>query len=250
MSPATQVASSVKLSLPTSRLTSGIAVMSLNPSVLIPNPPAAAETPASAEIPTSAERPASAEIPASVASNLTSRILAPPTQYVQTGGKAPKLSVKPSRQEVQRVTETLLSNGTPFRPVGVVFQEKRSKLTTLLKLRFATDPERRDKCSNWNTWSNQRFCRELGLAVPDNAISRSDKLGFVESVSQIQLQFDIEKPAVEEKTDHQLAEIVETFPDATPHFIAEVIKEFLALIGCQHCLTLAYSKKKIISLNV
>jgi hypothetical protein len=30
--------------------------------------------------------------------------------------------------------------------------------------------------------------------------------------------------------------------DNGPHFIAEVIKEFLSLVGTQHCLTLAYSK--------
>jgi transposase InsO family protein len=32
--------------------------------------------------------------------------------------------------------------------------------------------------------------------------------------------------------------------DNGPHFIAEVIKEFLTLIGTQHCLTLAYSKEE------
>jgi hypothetical protein len=119
-SPATQVASSENLSLPTSQVMSGIAVMSLNPSVLIPNPPASAETPASAEIPASAE------------SNITSRILAPPTQYVQTGERAPKLSAKPSRQEIQRVTEILLSNGTPFRPVMLLSWQKGQDTSELV----------------------------------------------------------------------------------------------------------------------
>jgi transposase InsO family protein len=32
--------------------------------------------------------------------------------------------------------------------------------------------------------------------------------------------------------------------DNGPHFIAEVIREFLALVGTQYCLTLAYSKKE------
>jgi hypothetical protein len=32
--------------------------------------------------------------------------------------------------------------------------------------------------------------------------------------------------------------------DNGPHFIAEVIKEFLSLVGTQHCLTLAYSKEE------
>ena len=32
--------------------------------------------------------------------------------------------------------------------------------------------------------------------------------------------------------------------DKGPHFIADVIKEFLALVGTSHCLTLAYSKEE------
>ena len=31
--------------------------------------------------------------------------------------------------------------------------------------------------------------------------------------------------------------------DNGPHFIADVIKEFLALVGIEQCLTLAYSKE-------
>ena len=32
--------------------------------------------------------------------------------------------------------------------------------------------------------------------------------------------------------------------DKGPHFIADLIEEFLALVGTSHCLTLAYSKEK------
>ena len=32
--------------------------------------------------------------------------------------------------------------------------------------------------------------------------------------------------------------------DNGPHFIADLIREFLLLIGVKHCLTLAYSKEK------
>ena len=56
--------------------------------------------------PASAATPASAEIP-------IPRTMAPPQQYVQTGERAPKLSAVPSRQQVLRVMEVLLSNGTP-----------------------------------------------------------------------------------------------------------------------------------------
>ena len=33
-------------------------------------------------------------------------------------------------------------------------------------------------------------------------------------------------------------------PDNGPHFIADLIREFLALVGVQHCLTLVYSKEE------
>ena len=32
--------------------------------------------------------------------------------------------------------------------------------------------------------------------------------------------------------------------DNGPHFIADLIREFLALVGVQHCLTLVYSKEE------
>jgi hypothetical protein len=150
--------------------------------------PASAETPASAERSASADRPASAETPASAE---IPRTMAPPTQYVQTGEKPPKLSAVPSRQEVGRVIEVLLSNGTPFRPVDVVHHSNYQSFATLLKLRFATDPDRRDACNSWRNWTNQYFCRELNLAIPTTAVNRTDKLGFIESITQVQIQFDL-----------------------------------------------------------
>jgi hypothetical protein len=56
--------------------------------------------------------------------------------------------------------------------------------------------------------SNQRFCRELNIAVPDNAVSASDKMGLVDSIFQVALQFDLKDPSVELKTDEQLAKIL------------------------------------------
>ena len=81
--------------------------------------PAPAVTSASAEIPAPATIPDSSATPAS-AENPIPRTMAPPQQYVQTGERAPKLSAVPSRQEVVRVMEVLLSNGTPFKPIDVV----------------------------------------------------------------------------------------------------------------------------------
>ena len=91
--------------------------------------------------PASAAIPASAEITStSVDSSANQCALAPPTQYVQVGEKAPKLSAKPSWQ---RLSEVLLSNETPFRPVDVVHHSNFQPFKTLLQLRFATDPDRR-----------------------------------------------------------------------------------------------------------
>ena len=125
-------------------------------------------------------------------------------------------SATPSRQEVVRVMEALVSNGTPFRPIDVVHANNIQLFTTLLKRKFATNPSRRDACNDWQHWPNQMFCRELNVTIPTSAVNRTDKLGFVESVSQIQFQFDLKSKSVKEKTDQLLADVVEAFPDVTP----------------------------------
>ena len=128
--------------------------------------------------PASAAIPASAEIP-------IPRTMAPSQQYMQMGERATKLSAVPSRHEVLRVMEVLLSNGTPFKPIDVVHVSNHQSFTTLLKRRFATDPDRRDFCNDRKYWSNQLFCRELNLTVSTSAVNRTDKLSFIETVSQV-----------------------------------------------------------------
>ena len=119
--------------------------MSLHPAPVLP---ALADTPVSTEL------PASAAIP---------RTIAPSTQYVRVGEKAPKLSAVPSRQQVHEITQLLLSNDSPFTPVDVVHHNNYEAMETLLMKKFATDPPRREECANWMNWSNQRFCRELNI---------------------------------------------------------------------------------------
>jgi hypothetical protein len=132
-SPAIQAASLVNLSVPTSQLTSGLAVMSLHPA---PSP----VLPASAEIPASAELPALAAIP---------RTIAPSTQFVRVGEKAPKLSAVPTRQQVHEITQLLLSRDSPFSPIDVVHHNNYELMETLLMKKFATDPPRREEFINW-----------------------------------------------------------------------------------------------------
>ena len=154
------------LSAPAFQPTSGPAVVSAIDVPVISALSALTISPASAAIPTSAATLALAEITStSVDSSANQSASAPPTQYVQVGEKAPKLSAKPSWQEVQRALEVLLSNGTPFRPVDVDHHSNFQSFQTLLQLRFATDPNRRDSCNNWRNWTNQNFCRELNLQL-------------------------------------------------------------------------------------
>ena len=101
------------------------------------------------------------------------------------------MSAVPSRQEVLRVMGVLFSNGTPFKPIDVVHASNHQSFTTLLKRKFATDPDRRNSCNNWKHWSNQLFCKELNAAVPTSTVNRTDKLSFIEPVSHVALQFDL-----------------------------------------------------------
>jgi hypothetical protein len=76
-------------------------------------------------------------------------------------------------------------------------------MENLLMKKFATDPPRRDECAFWKTWSNQRFCTELLIAVPDNAVS---------------------SPEQEQKTDENINRIIHMFPNATPEMQLEATK--------------------------
>jgi hypothetical protein len=123
---------------------------------------------------------------------------------VRVGEKAPELSAIPSRQQVHETTQLLLSKDCPFTPIDVVHHSNHLAMERLLKKKFATDITRRNECALWMELSNQRFCRELNIAVPDNALSASDKLGFVDSIFQVALQFDLKDPSLELKTDEEL----------------------------------------------
>jgi hypothetical protein len=114
-SPAIQAAPLVNLSVPTSELTPGLAVMSLHPASVLP---------ASAEIPVSTETPVSSDLPASAA---IPRTIAPSTQYVRVGESA-----IPTRQQVHEITQLLLSKDGPFTAVDVVHHNSYFAMETLL----------------------------------------------------------------------------------------------------------------------
>jgi hypothetical protein len=134
------------------------------------------------------------------------------------------LSAIPSRQQVHEITQLLLSKDSPFTAVDVVHHNNYEAMETLHMKKFATDPPRCEECANWMSWSNQRFCRELNISVPDNAVSKSYKLGFIDSICQVALEFDIKDPIPEQKTDQHIAKIVRMFPNATAEMQLEATK--------------------------
>jgi hypothetical protein len=139
------------------------------------------------------------------------------------------LSAIPSRQQAVEITQILLSKDTPFTPVDVVHQSNYLAIETSLMKKFATDPPRRDECAFWKTWPNQRFCRELLISVPDNAVSKSDKLEFVDSIFQVAPEFDIKDPSPEQMTDETINRIVHMFPNATPEMHLEATKILISI---------------------
>ena len=138
---------------------SALSALSLQPASAAK--PASAAMPASAAIPDSTATPAIAEIP-------IPRTMAPSQQYVQTGERAPKLSAVPSRQEVLRVMEVLLSNGTPFKPIDVVHVSQRfssvsSRLIPIVATPVTIGNIGRINCSVENSIS--QFLNQLSIEL-------------------------------------------------------------------------------------
>jgi hypothetical protein len=55
-------------------------------------------------------------------------------------------------------------------------------------------------------------------------VSQSDKLGFIDSIFQFALQFDLKAPSPEQKTDEQIAKIVNMFPNTTTEMQLQATK--------------------------
>jgi hypothetical protein len=179
--------------------------MSINPTLMsnplasAENPPAPAENPpvSTAILPASAANsPASTEIPVTRA----------PMTYMSVGERAPQL--EPSRAQAQKVTAVLLSVGSPFKPIDVVKVENRNESTYFLQRKFYTDPERREQCT-WHNWPTRRFCTELLQAIPEISTTSPCARGFLETMHQVKVGFDIEFKNVEFATDENIAAILD-----------------------------------------
>ena len=78
--------------------------------------------------------------------------------------------------------------------------------------------EEREKCVNWMTWSVKVLCENLLLAVPDISTTQSICLGFVETMSRVRVNFDLQDPSLEEETDTLIQKILSAHQ---PHDITD-----------------------------
>jgi hypothetical protein len=218
------------LSLPTSQLTSGIAVMSINLALisnspaLAENPPSSAENPpvstaippaSAVNLPALAERPALAEIPAT---------LAPPMTYVSVGERTPLLEREPSLAQAKKVTAILMAVGSPFKPIDVVKVENRTPFAEFLTRRFYADHVRREQCRQWYNWNTRRFSTELLQAIPEISSTSPHARGFLELMHEVKLSFDTQFKKVEFATDENISAILENFPSQPENMQLEACK--------------------------
>ena len=130
----------------------------------------------------------------------------------------PEIKYPYTRAMVLDVTQQLLTRKTPFVPSDCVLASERPRFLTLLQRRHWNNDEEREKCVNWMTWSVKVFCENLLLAVPDLSTTQSIRLGFVETMSRVRVNFDLQDPSLEEKTDALIAKILSAHQ---PHEISD-----------------------------
>ena len=173
--------------------------------IAVPTLPALAEISAPASV-TLSSLPTSVEIPGMIApENVTSGSVHfnPYCDRVM-----PEIKYPYSRAMVLDVTQQLLTRQTPFAPSDCVVASKRPRFLTLLQKRHWNNDDERDKCVNRMTWSVKVFCENLLLAVPDLSTTQSIRLGFVETMSRVRVNFDLQDPSLEEETDLLIQKIL------------------------------------------
>ena len=100
-------------------------------------------------------------------------------------------------------------------PSDVVPPHEHANFLTLLQRRFPMDEGRQKECESWTKWSRQRFCEELLDSVPSANERQKLIMGFLESISRVKLNFDLNDSKVEETTDANIRDILDAHPELT-----------------------------------
>jgi hypothetical protein len=77
------------------------------------------------------------------------------------------------------------------------------------------DEEKQKECESWTTWPLERFCKELLESVPSENEKQKLIMGFLESMSRVKVNFDLNDPKVEDATDKKIRDILEAHPEVT-----------------------------------
>ena len=80
-------------------------------------------------------------------------------------------------------------------------------------------------------WSRQRFCEELLDSVPSANERQKFIMGFLESISRLKLNFDLNDSKVEESTDANIRDILDAHPELTSD--EQTDDDICLLIRCQ-----------------
>ena len=179
--------------------------------------PALAETTAPASV-TLSSLPTSVEIPGIIApENVTSESVHFNPYYDRV---MPEIKYPYTRAMVLDVTQQLLTRKTPS---DCVVASERPRYLTLLQKRHWNDDDERE------TWSVKVFCENLLLAAPDLSTTQSIRLGFVETMSRVRVNFDLQDPSLEEETDLliSLSPPTNTFPDTGAGRVYYPLEDYL-----------------------
>jgi hypothetical protein len=131
---------------------------------------------------------------------------------------------------VVNITNTLMMKDCPITFVDVVPTDVEESLLNLFQARYFMNRQLRKECVHWKSWTLGKFIDdtftrwvELFHTVDATAMSAAKCLfqHFGRFGAPCQLR-----------------------SDNGPHFVADLITEFLALVGVEHCLTWAYSKEE------
>ena len=127
----------------------------------------------------------------------------------------PKLEGHITRRMVEDTVYALNTYQCPFTPSDCVPASARTTFLSLLQRRYHSDAVLRTECRQWPTWSVKRFCEELKDAVPAVTEAQAQIMGFIEAITRVKLNFDLQDPLLEEETDKLLSDITDAHPDAS-----------------------------------
>ena len=147
-----------------------------------------------------------------------------PSRYNPYSEKTVYLKGKFDRKTALRVAHNIRALDCPYFPSDVVPPDEHANFLTLLQRRFPMDEAKQKECENWTKWSREKFCEELLDSVPSANEKQKLIMGFLESISRVKVNFDLNDSKVEELTDSKIRDILDAHPEITLEEQKEAVK--------------------------